>query len=143
MLGIRTAVKEDQQSSCAELVYGTTLKLPSDMITSSKISPYDIQFITNLRHRMQQSNPIATSTHYQEKCYVSATLKSCTHVYLRVDRVKPPLCQPYTGPHKVLSRTDKTFTIDINGLKSTVSIDRVKPAYLLSDSNLPELKIKT
>ncbi|GBM99469.1 Retrovirus-related Pol polyprotein from transposon 412, partial [Araneus ventricosus] len=31
LLGIRTAVKEDLQSSCSELVYGTTLRLPCDM----------------------------------------------------------------------------------------------------------------
>ncbi|GBN24004.1 hypothetical protein AVEN_153271-1 [Araneus ventricosus] len=45
--------------------------------------------------------------------------------------MKPPLCQPYTGPHKVLKRTEKNFTIELNGRTSTVSIDRVKPAYLI------------
>ncbi|KAF8784844.1 hypothetical protein HNY73_010461 [Argiope bruennichi] len=47
------------------------------------------------------------------------------------DSMKPPLCQPYTGPHKVLKRTQKNFTIELNGRTSTVSIDRVKPAYLI------------
>ncbi|GFW54253.1 transposon Ty3-G Gag-Pol polyprotein [Trichonephila clavipes] len=37
LLAIRTAVKEDLQSSCAEIVYGTNLCLPSDMIDVSSI----------------------------------------------------------------------------------------------------------
>ncbi|GBN37309.1 Retrovirus-related Pol polyprotein from transposon opus [Araneus ventricosus] len=53
LLGIRTAVKEDLQSSCSELVYGTTLRLPCDMIDVSDMPPCDIEFITELRHRMQ------------------------------------------------------------------------------------------
>ncbi|GFS67740.1 gag-Pol polyprotein [Trichonephila clavipes] len=32
LLDIRTAVKEDLQSSCAEIVYGTNLRLPSDVM---------------------------------------------------------------------------------------------------------------
>ncbi|GBL77145.1 hypothetical protein AVEN_12777-1 [Araneus ventricosus] len=54
----------------------------------------------------------------------------------RADRVQPPLRQPYAGPHKVLCRTDKTVTIDINGRKTTVSLDRVKPAHLLPETVL-------
>ena len=137
LLGIRTAIKEDLQTSSAELVYGTTLKLPSDMLTTSEISPCDNQFIIRLRHKMQQLNPIATSAHSRERFYVNPSLKSCSHVFLRIDRVKPSLCQPYTGPHKVLARTDKIFTIEINGRKLCVTIDRLKPAYLLCTSTLP------
>ncbi|GFW89611.1 transposon Ty3-G Gag-Pol polyprotein [Trichonephila clavipes] len=58
LLGIRTAVKEDLQSSCAEIDYGTILSLPSDMINVSNIPFCDNNFITNLRNRMQQLNPL-------------------------------------------------------------------------------------
>ncbi|GBN15378.1 Gag-Pol polyprotein [Araneus ventricosus] len=113
LLGIRTAVKEDLQSSCAELVYG----LPCDMIDVSDIPPCDVEFITDLLHRMQQLNPVATSAHCTDRFYIHPSLKSSSHIFLRVDLVQPPLRQPYTGPHKVLCRTDKTITIDINGRK--------------------------
>ncbi|GBN70242.1 Transposon Ty3-I Gag-Pol polyprotein [Araneus ventricosus] len=136
LLGIRTAVKEDLQSSCSELVYGTTLRLPCDMIDVSDIPPCDIEFITDLRHRMQQLNPVATSAHCTDRFYIHPSLKSSSHIFLRVDRVQPPLRQPYTGPHKVLCRTDKTITVDINGRKTTVSLDRVKPAHLLPETVL-------
>ena len=62
------------------------------------------------------------------KCYVPKTLKSCKHVWLRVDRVRRPLEAPYTGPHEVVERSEKYFVI--KGYKNdlmTVSIDRLKP----------------
>ncbi|GBN12400.1 hypothetical protein AVEN_44618-1 [Araneus ventricosus] len=88
------------------------------MIDVSDIPPYDIEFITDLRHRMQQLNPVATSAHCTDRFYIHPSLKSSSHIFLRVDRVQPPLRQPYTGPHKVLCRTDKTITVDINGRKT-------------------------
>ncbi|GFV89044.1 transposon Tf2-6 polyprotein [Trichonephila clavipes] len=67
--------------------------------------------------------------------FVPTKLKNCSHVFLRIDSVQPLLSQNYTGPHKVIRRTDKVFTIFINGKKKTVSIDHVKPAYVWDDTN--------
>ena len=39
LLGIRATVKEDLQCSPAELVYGTTLKLPGELSTSNQANP--------------------------------------------------------------------------------------------------------
>ena len=39
----------------------------------------------------------------------------------------------------MLDRTDKTVVVEINGEKKTISIDRVKPAYLLQSVE-PQLK---
>ncbi|GFY44020.1 transposon Tf2-6 polyprotein, partial [Trichonephila inaurata madagascariensis] len=58
-----------------------------------------------------------------------------SHVFLRVDSVQPPLSQNYTGPHEVIRRTDKVFTIFINGRRNEVSIDHVKPAYVWDDTD--------
>ncbi|GBM39203.1 Gag-Pol polyprotein [Araneus ventricosus] len=138
LLGIRTAVKEDIKASCAELVNGTTLQLPSDMTETSIILPCNEVFVDRLRNTMREMNPVATSTHGKTKFYVNPSLKTCSHVFLRIDSVKPPLCQPYTGRHKVLKRTEKNFTIELKGRTSTVSIDRVKPAYLI-----PTCELKT
>ena len=52
---------------------------------------------------------------------------SSTHVFVRHD---PPLQQPYDGPFKVLHRTDKHFTLDINGRKEVITIDRLKSAHV-------------
>ncbi|KER33316.1 hypothetical protein T265_00814 [Opisthorchis viverrini] len=53
---------------------------------------------------------------------------------LGVDRVKRPLQYPYDGPFKVISRKDKYFTTKRNGKPDSVSIDRLKVAYV-DDSN--------
>ncbi|GFS98905.1 transposon Tf2-6 polyprotein [Trichonephila clavipes] len=38
LLGMRSAVKKDINATCAELVYGTTLRLPSDLFSTDKIT---------------------------------------------------------------------------------------------------------
>ncbi|GBO31157.1 hypothetical protein AVEN_136213-1 [Araneus ventricosus] len=62
-----------------------------------------------------------------------ADLVKASHVFLRIDRVRKPLEPPYAGPYKVLSKTEKIFTVEIDGKPTTVSIDRLKTAYLFSD----------
>ncbi|GFS89593.1 hypothetical protein NPIL_315541 [Nephila pilipes] len=36
LLGMRSAVKKDINATCAELVYGTTIRLPSDLFSTDK-----------------------------------------------------------------------------------------------------------
>ncbi|GFS44281.1 uncharacterized protein TNIN_485241 [Trichonephila inaurata madagascariensis] len=60
--------------------------------------------------------------------------------FLKAERnirtLKPtPASPPYQGPFEVLSRTDKHFTIKINDRTSTISIDPLKPAFLLNDTD--------
>ncbi|GBN77053.1 Retrovirus-related Pol polyprotein from transposon 412 [Araneus ventricosus] len=58
-------------------------------------------------------------------------LHTCTHVFIRIDRVRKSLEPPYDGPFPVVKRHDKYFTVTIKGKDITISIDRLKPAYLL------------
>ena len=44
---------------------------------------------------------------------------------------------PYDGPCRVIKKTDKHFTIDINSHNDTVSINCLKPAYLDTDNFHP------
>lgn len=63
--------------------------------------------------------------------YVPADLETCSHVWLRVDRIRRPLQAPYTGPYRVLTRSSKVFTLELpSGERQTVSVDRLKPAYV-------------
>ena len=131
LLGIRTAIKEDLRFSTAELVYGTTLRLPGEFITPSSSSiPLDYNdYITRLRCFM--TNLKATPPRTPGICpsFVSPALTKASHVFVRRDSVKRPLQRPYDGPYKVLQRTGKYYTLDINGTHDTVSIDRLKPAF--------------
>ena len=76
----------------------------------------------------------------QKYIYVPCDLKTCTNVFLREEIHKGNMTPPYGGPYKVVNRTDKTFTIDVDCHQSVVSIDRVKPAYILKDE--PNLQIR-
>ena len=71
------------------------------------------------------------------KSSVPKDIDSWTHVFLRKDAVKASLTPPYTGHYRVLSYTNKLFTLDISGEKETVSIDRVKRAFLDSRTQEP------
>ncbi|GFV78122.1 hypothetical protein TNCV_3045011 [Trichonephila clavipes] len=51
-------------------------------------------------------------------------------VLKRVEGLKPSLTAPYQGLFEVLNSTDKHFTINRNDRASTISIDRLQPAFL-------------
>ncbi|GBN11647.1 hypothetical protein AVEN_85111-1, partial [Araneus ventricosus] len=83
-----------------------------------------------------QANGIIERLHRHLKSVLKAPHKmdrNASNSTIRSDKVNPPLTPPYTGIHLVISRNDKNFIIDLNGKQSTVSFDRVKPAYLLAD----------
>ena len=62
-------------------------------------------------------------------------LHSSSQVFVRNDAVRKPLQPPYRGPFAVIRRNDKFFTIDINGKRENVSVDRIKPAFLEDHQN--------
>ena len=70
--------------------------------------------------------------HRSRRTYVSDSLNSASHVFIRQDTVRGSLQRPYEGPFKVLQRTAKYFVVDVNGRSDTVSIDRLKPAFMES-----------
>ena len=141
LLGIRTALKEDSQSTAAEMVYGTTLRLPGDFFTppptSPSIDPPD--FVTQLKAHMQQIRPTPTRLAHR-LTHVSNTLLLCTHVFVRVDCVRKPLQQPYNGPYPVVHRTAKHFKVNIDGRNDTISLDRLKPAHMEETAPTPPVQ---
>ncbi|GBO16505.1 hypothetical protein AVEN_72264-1 [Araneus ventricosus] len=58
-----------------------------------------------------------------------------TAVNTKLDRVRKQLESPYEGPFPVIERKDKYFTINIKGKNVNVSLDRLKPAYVLAEDN--------
>lgn len=51
------------------------------------------------------------------------------------------LMQPYKGPYKVLKKSNKSYIIDMDGEKKHISIDRLKPAYILKEPTLVRKEI--
>ncbi|CAK1593602.1 unnamed protein product [Parnassius mnemosyne] len=134
LLGIRSAFKADLQTSSAELVYGEPLRLPGEFFEPSTDGPVDItEFTARLRNIAKTLQPVPTTRHNTEKTFVFKDLNSCDYVFLREGALRSSLQPAYTGPHKVLTRGNKVFKLLVKGKEVTVSIDRLKPAYILTD----------
>ncbi|GBN84551.1 Transposon Tf2-6 polyprotein [Araneus ventricosus] len=132
LLGIRASVKEPLNCSVAEMVYGTPINLPGEFFSVNKtLSTND--FLASLQQRMSSLRPIPMSQHCRRKVFVHKELNNCSHVFLRQDRLTKSLVSPYSGPHLVVSRTSKHFTIHVGSRQQTVSIDRLKPAFQLAE----------
>ena len=139
LLGCCAAIKEDLGYSPEELVYGVPLSLPSQMLNPIDLIATDPVLYTN---KLRAYFGKLSSMHPREqtiKSSVPKDISSWTHVFLRKDSVKAPLTPPYTGPYRVLSRTDKLFTHDISGKKETISIDRMKRAFVNTNTQEPHI----
>ena len=138
LLGIRTALKRNLNSSTAEMVYGTTLCLPGEFITPSPTTslPQPSEFLWEFRHIKPTSTRQNTS-----HVNILQALSTATHVFVCHDAVRKPLQPPYDGPYPVIKRTDKYYTIKLNGCTDTISIHRLKPAHLDSDDTPQEPNI--
>ncbi|CAH8611522.1 unnamed protein product [Dicrocoelium dendriticum] len=131
LLGIRNTVKEDIGCSPAELVFGTTLRLPGEMILDSRVTGEidPVSYAERLKQHFRTVRPTSTRFTAREQ-RIHPDLHTCPFVFIRIDAVRKPLTPPYEGPFKVLSRKPKYFILERNGSKESVSIDRLKPAYV-------------
>ena len=138
LLGIRTAIKEDIGYSSAELFYGSALRIPGEFFTPSlSNTQFDhTTFVEQLRAHMQSLR--ATPPRPQNRnAYISDELSTCTHVFVRHDAVRTSLQKPYDGPYRIIKRSDKHFTLDVDGKHQVISLDRLKHAYIEHSPSLP------
>ena len=87
---IRLKVPQDNKCTTAELVYGTTLRLPGEFFPPSPSSnPLDLsQCVDLLKSAMSQLRDTPTRTPTPGQVYIHRALSKCTHVFVRVDRVR-------------------------------------------------------
>ena len=139
LLAIRTTVKPDIGASPSDLVYGEGLSVPGEMLP--KVPSTDHQLLrqresalANLRLEVARLQPTETSAHRRPLVHLPDNLQNCSHVFVRRGGVQPSLASPYTGPYRVVSRTNLNFKIAVPGRSNeTVAISRVKPAYAALD----------
>ncbi|BHF59637.1 hypothetical protein SprV_0100259800 [Sparganum proliferum] len=128
LFGTRSVLKPDLDCSVAELVFGATVRLPGEMI--SPIPRGAVEDPTNLLHRLRQFMralyPVPPRSSASPS-YLEKDLATCSHVFLRCDRVRRPLEPPYDGPFRVISRGTKNFRIQ-RGTREVISVDRLKAA---------------
>lgn len=132
LLGLRTTPKEGDDIAPAEKVYGENITVPADFFPN-RPEPN----IKELRSTVAKFTPCQQTYRDTRKRYTPPDLHSSSHVFIRVDAAKQPLTPPYTGPYKVIQRKAKAFQLQIRNAMDWVSIDRLKPAYLLGDDPPP------
>ena len=135
LLGLRCIPTESGVSPFT-LVTGSMLLSPKLMVapqvpTFAQQKEMISEFITRMRELDFSESSYGYLHSSSVKSYVPKDLESCTHVWVRVDRVRRPLEAPYFGPLEVVERGAKCFTLrQISGELITVSVDRLKPASL-------------
>jgi hypothetical protein len=136
LMGIRSSWKEDLGATTAEMVYGQPLRLPGQFLTpltSSEFIYSAAPVVKQLKAAFEDLRPTSVERHGDKKVFIFKDLATSSHVFIRNDGNKRPLEQPYSGPYRVESRSDKWFIVSVNGRDKTVSVDRLKPAFVLTD----------
>ena len=137
LLGIRSAIKDDLACSAAEMALGMPLRLPGEFFDSPAIPdiPADpSSFASRLSTRMDTVRYRPPASHGQRSVFVSRDLQTCSHVFVRVDRVRTAFQPPYDGPFRVVHRYPKYFVLDVKGRHPNISVDRLKPAHIPSEA---------
>jgi hypothetical protein len=87
--------------------------------------------IQQLRRCLDPLRPTPATRHSSPATFIHRDLKGSTHLILWQDAIRRVCDPPYNGLHKVIARTHKIFKIVVRGRQVNVSVDRVKPAYIL------------
>ncbi|KAF0030341.1 hypothetical protein F2P81_017072 [Scophthalmus maximus] len=123
MFGIRTAPKEDLQSSSTELVYG-------DFVPRTTVPWSATLQRSTLLDNARLFAPVPTSRHCLPQSHIPAGIQTADYVFICHNAHRGPLRPPYEGPFRVLESGDKHFVVDMGGKLERLSIDRLKPAHL-------------
>ncbi|GBM90896.1 hypothetical protein AVEN_46385-1 [Araneus ventricosus] len=79
LLGIRSSFQPYLATSSAELVYGTTLKLPGEFFSNTPVTT--LSFLQMLRHHVRSSRPVPTKHHCSGAVFVSDDLIKASRVF--------------------------------------------------------------
>jgi len=130
-LRLHTSIKEDIKTTAAELVYGTTLRLSAEHFFNEDFTPEPQIFLSHFREHMRNLRSTHIAHDNKTRMFIYGTLYTCTHVFVRIDRITNSLDSPYEGTYPVSERiTDRIFKIIVNGEAVNNSVDRLKPAFI-------------
>lgn len=138
LLGLRAAIRSDTGVSAAELTYGRNIRLPGDFYDEVSTKMSDSEYIDRLRNIIGSLRPKPTSHRTSKSLFVHPDLDKCQMVFVRNDTVRRSLQPPYDGPYPVVERKGKVYVIKIGDRISHISLDRLKPAYVLNNDPIQE-----
>ena len=121
LLGIRVAWREEPGCSPAELVYGSSLRLPGEFVDqqNSRNTQPSEDFLRHLQRAMHTSLPTPAIHHSKPSSYIPPTLMQSQFVYVRVDSHKNHYSVPMMD-HFALSQPATKL------LCSTLTVDKKK-----------------
>lgn len=85
LLAWRSIIKPDLGCSLAEMVYGTTLRLPGEFFHSVQPEPRAPDIIRILKESMLIIRPTPGTNHSKRAIFVPEQLSTAKHVFLRID----------------------------------------------------------
>ena len=131
LLGARSAVKELLGRSAAEMIYGTTLRLPGEFSQKYIVDAHTdlYNYSDKLHVAMSRLRLCPPRDSPQKNIFQYKEIDTCSHVFLRRIVIAPPLTAPYDGPYKVIIRSGRVMKILIKGKVETDSLYRVEPAH--------------
>ena len=139
LLGLRSVWREGPDCSPAEMVFGTSLRIPGQFVPGAELGETPSNsFVQTLADKMRSLRP-APSSHRpsssSSSVFIPPSLMRAKQVYIRHDAVRRPLQRPYDGPYDVITPGEKSFVVSRQGQPYSVSVDRLKPA--LSAPGIP------
>ncbi|XP_066970135.1 uncharacterized protein [Macrobrachium rosenbergii] len=125
LLDLRTAPRANSDESPAEKVYGKTLAASGEFFpTEPDIADTPLPRLREIAQRLAPCRKtFADSTHV----YSPKGLYSCTHIFIRIDAHHPP------EAHTVSLVGHPRPTSTIHRREDWVSVDRLKPAFLMDN----------
>nr|XP_011312634.1 PREDICTED: uncharacterized protein LOC105272276 [Fopius arisanus] len=109
LLGLRTSFKEDFQTTPADLLFGTSLRLLTEFFIQED-PPNPKMFLKKHREFMRGLRPTPAAHHSNTRIY---RLKNLQKDLKRID--------------------DRVFKLDVDGQLKTISVERLKPAYIVKE----------
>ncbi|XP_064469852.1 uncharacterized protein K02A2.6-like [Ornithodoros turicata] len=109
LLGLRTALNTDLHFFPAELVYGTTIRVPGEFFAASPQPADTDSYLAQLRTTFQNLRYTPSRLSSARPPFILKDIFLTIHVFIRNDAVHSSLLPPYLGPYQVLRRSEKFF----------------------------------
>lgn len=91
--------------------------------------------LEQLRKHLQNLKPQEIKRHGQAATFIFHDMKTASHAFMRKESLGGTLQPPYEGPYKIIKKGEKVVTLHRNSKDINVSIDRLKPAYILQEDD--------